>query len=147
MLRYKRTYPAHIRLKLLYELQILRDIARRLVRRAHHKAAAHLKACILQISETAHPVFKRKLRRVQLCIIRQAGGIQHLPVLGDEHHIKAAVLPQRLHRLLPRQTSADNPRADTHQATASQRSPDTVCVSQPQSRRYRPQTASLRRPA
>ena len=69
VLRNKRADAAHIRLKFLNKIQVFRQSLRGLMRRTHHKTATHLKADVLQILKTTHPVLPAQLLRMKVLIV------------------------------------------------------------------------------
>ena len=63
----------HLRYKFLDELEVRRQVLRRLIRRADHEPAAHLIAQTLEITQAAHAPLKGHLPRVKPRIVRGAG--------------------------------------------------------------------------
>ena len=70
VVRDKRADAAHRRAEGFDEFKVLSERFRCLERRADHKAAAGLEADVLQVAQTAHTVFERHFRRMQLFIVR-----------------------------------------------------------------------------
>ena len=92
MVRDERPHAAHIRLKRLDELQILRQRPRRLAGRAHHEPAARLEADRLQSPQAAHAVFKGHFMGVQFFIVRPVRRLMAQQVAVRARLVHAAVI-------------------------------------------------------
>ena len=78
----------HLRLEIMHIKQILHDVFNGLEGRAHHNAAAHLIADLLELVETALAVLNRQLGRMQLSVVRGVRGL-----LPQQIAVRAGTVP------------------------------------------------------